>query len=70
MQKRDARYKFSLYSQLSKSSMHSCSSMGYFVRSISHAAVDVILKGKASRLNILNMEQVTEKNKNPSVIRC
>lgn len=51
MQKRDPKYKFSLYSQLSKSSMHSCSSMGYFVRSMSHAAVDVILKWKPSWLH-------------------
>lgn len=30
--------------QLSRSSLHSCSSIGYLVRSISHATVEVILE--------------------------
>ena len=33
-------------SQLSRSSMHSCSSMGYLVRSMSQATVDVMLGGE------------------------
>ena len=32
-------------SQLSRSSMHSCSSMGYLVRSMSQATVEVMLGG-------------------------
>ena len=38
--------------QLSKSSLHSCSSMGYLVRSISHATVEVILEAAQSMKNV------------------
>lgn len=43
--------------QLSRSSMHSCSSIGYFVRSMSHATVEVILGTQQPSKSKLNIQQ-------------
>lgn len=46
--------------QLSKSSIHSCSSIGYLVRSISQATVEVILGTNGHFLNVLYLFYLDE----------